>query len=321
MKISSFCTILLVMCASLLLTCCSCGCCWYSSNPKVWVEEEDQLSLPVAGIEEFEVNTYNGYVTVEADEGTGGIEVLVKKRAGGKDHLDARECMENIKLVTDQIGSIQQLGWDWAIDRDEAGKRGWGACISFEVRLPPDLVVRAQSYNGDVAVSGVLADARLKSYNGDLRVSGHEGDLEVNTYNGRIEVVGNKGTLKAYSYNQDVTITGQEGDLGCESYNGDLDIEALAEKVRLSSYNGDITARLGSVPALEGKTYTYNGDIRLKVAGEPSTRFCFKTYNGSIHTEKPMKISMKDRRRVIAESGSGDATLEMESYNGSLRLD
>lgn len=250
-------------------------------EPKVWVSEEEDLSLTTEGIESFYVATHNGYITIRAVPGAEEIAVHAMKKAGGSDDLDAAACLKEIRICTKVVGGEQHLGWEWNSEKE----KNWGSVVSFEVRLPARISTSASTHNGPVTLEDLSAKAELSSHNGEVQVAGHEGDLHASTHNSRIYV------------------------------------EARSSKINLSTHNGAIRARLSEVTELDGFLTSHNGDIHLTLDGEPSVRIDCGTHNGSIDMEKEIRVTRIERNRFMGTLGDGTSKLRIETHNGSIVID
>jgi Toastrack DUF4097 len=121
--------------------------------------------------------------------------------------------------------------------------------------------------------------------------------------------------------------------------NGDVEAESLAGPLQLktvngsatfstSSYgdastvNGSIRGRLGSAGWNEKLTFhTVNGSITLALPVDTSTDVHATTVNGEISTDFPLTVTGKfSPRRLNGTIGGGGRTLELETVNGSVRL-
>lgn len=258
----------------------SCCCCMFDA--KVWVTDQAALTLPASGIDTMEVTTYNGEISFLADSETTDISVKITIKAGGSDEAEANHRLDEIEIVEIREGAKQKLGWKWK-SPGEAKRNNWQAKVSFEISLPPSLRTVAETYNGEVALTGMQSDARLKAYNGSLKALDHLGALAMETYNGSIKV------------------------------------KARTSNIKMESYNGTIKADLQG-DMLEGSAKTYNGSIRLNIGGKPSTRFVCRTHNGSIHTGGELNLLSRSKHRLEASLGAGEGTLSLETYNGSITL-
>lgn len=149
---------------------------------------------------------------------------------------------------------------------------------------------RMNTQNNDTSVTfhvRVPAGVRFvgKTVNGDVEAQGLSGPVEVSTVNGST-------TFSTTSYGAATTVNGSiRGTLGAGGWN-----DALAFK-------------------------TVNGSITLDLPGDLSADVHARTVNGEISTDFPITVSGKMSRRELSGTiGAGGRTMELETVNGSVRL-
>jgi DUF4097 and DUF4098 domain-containing protein YvlB len=279
------------------------GCCGpflCFSNPKVWHTEEEDLSLPAADLDALRVKTYNGDIRIKAAHNTEEITVHIVKKAGGEDEMDAAACMKSLRIIYPVEGRTQYLEWKW----EEKKKKTWGQSVSFEIHLPAALSIeRAETYNGHLVLEDMASGAELETYNGDVRVERLKGKLDLETYNG------------------DAQVTHSEGSVRIETYNGNITVSSTTPKMEVTTYNGEIVGNLAAVPTFDGYYKSYNGSIQLRFMGDPSVQVSCYTYNGSISVPRLNHVTLKKKRKLSGRIGDGKGTLEVETYNGNIRID
>ena len=248
-------------------------------SPVVWIESQENLELPAADVETLAVLTHNGRVKVGPAKGDADqIAVEVTKRAGGLTLGDAQACMDALVITTDKQGLTQKLGWKY----DGIRRANWGAQVSFEITMPPDLALQAASHNGRIEVT-------------DLR-----GDCKLETHNGRIQA---HTTSERFS---------------AETHNGRINISAAPIQIRLVSHNGEITADLASPGDLSGIITTHNGGINVRLGDQAKTNLTCCTHNGRVRYHGTMSELTASRTRLTGRIGESDATLEIVTHNGSI---
>ena len=121
--------------------------------------------------------------------------------------------------------------------------------------------------------------------------------------------------------------------------NGDVTTGALTAPVAIRTVNGqvefsttgygDASTVNGSIRGSMGSTLwngelsftTVNGSITLDLPADASTDVRVRTVNGDITTDFPLTVSGRfSRRSLNGTIGGGGRTLELETVNGSIRL-
>ena len=250
-----------------------------SFSPLVWTESQEFHQISTAGVETLAVLTHNGRVEVTAaKEGSDIITVTVNKRAGGLTLADAQACMDALTITKDRDGSTQKLGWKY----DGIRRANWGAQVSFQIPMPPDLALHATSHNGRIEVSGLRGDCTLE------------------THNGRIEA---HTTSKRFS---------------AKTHNGRINVSAAPIEIHLVSHNGGITADLASPGDLSGIITTHNGGINVRLSDLAKTNLTCCTHNGRVRYHGTMSELTVSRTRLSGRIGESDATLDIVTHNGSI---
>ena len=253
------------------------GCVGFS--PLVWVESQEHLELSATELDALAVVTHNGRVEVGPAKGASDqITVEVTKRAGGLTLGDAQACMDALVITTDKEGSTQKLGWEYEGIRHAS----WGAQVSFEITMPPELTLKAKSHNGRIEASGL------------------NGDCDLETHNGRIEA---RTTSKRFY---------------AETHNGRINVTAAPVEIHLLSHNGGITAELDCPGDLSGVITTHNGGISVQLGERAKTNLTCRTHNGRVRYHGTMSELTASRTRLSGRIGESDATLEIVTHNGSI---
>ena len=158
--------------------------------------------------------------------------------------------------------------------------------VNYEVKVPEGVILEAiRSTNGDVELTGRFADVTAGTTNGDVRMEGGEGRIDLSTTNGTIRGRSLKGAVTA------------------DTTNGSIYLE-------LDEVKSDIRAD------------TTNGSVNLRLGGSVNAEFSARSTNGSITVDFPVTIqgTISSRHRVEGRIGDGGPAIELETTNGSIRV-
>lgn len=200
--------------------------------------------------------------------------------------------------------------------------------------------------NGSISVTGssrrditvqarVVATAETES---DARALARE--VSVTLDNGRVRATGPDSQRRrswSVSYRIDVpsafdvTLETSNGSVAVEGVKGRIDMESSNGSVRLTDVGGRVNARTsnGSVHVtLSGRQWdgdgmtvtTSNGSARLDVPDGYNAHLIAGTSNGSLNLDIPVTVQGRVSKRIDTTLGSGGATIEMRTSNGSLRI-
>ncbi len=194
--------------------------------------------------------------------------------------------------------------------------------VDFQLTVPAGIELRISGVNGDVTIAGTKAGIEVETVRGDIHVTGGARHVALQSVEGEVELEGAHGRAELSSVNAGVTVKGHDGELSVESVNGDVRLEDVhSNSVEATTVNGEILydGELGA----EGhySFSTHNGDIEVGVAGEPDVSISVATYNGGFESSFPIKLTQTRRgKRFHFSLGAGRAELELESFQGDIRL-
>jgi len=129
--------------------------------------------------------------------------------------------------------------------------------------------------------------------------------LAVETVNGGIHVDGTRGRIKA------------------STVNGKVEVWNAADELELDSVNGEVKASLSNAGKSRVKLNVVNGSVSLSIPASTNARVKATTVHGDIHSDLPLKVEKSQYApgaNVDTTLGSGGATIELESVNGSIYL-
>src|SRR5688572_23106550 len=129
----------------------------------------------------------------------------------------------------------------------------------------------------------------------------------------------------------DVSLETSNGSVAVEGVRGRIDMESSNGSVRLTDVGGRVNARTsnGSVHVtLTGRRFdgdgltviTSNGSARLDIPEDYNAHLIAGTNNGSLNLDIPVTVQGRVSKRIDTTLGSGGATIEMRTSNGSLRI-
>ncbi len=129
----------------------------------------------------------------------------------------------------------------------------------------------------------------------------------------------------------DVNLETSNGSVAVEGVKGRIDMESSNGSVRLTDVGGRVNARTsnGSVQVtLTGKYWdgdgltvtTSNGSARLDLPDGYNAHLVAGTSNGSLNLDIPVTVQGRVSKHIDTTLGSGGATIQMTTSNGSLRI-
>ncbi|HEX6746827.1 MAG TPA: DUF4097 family beta strand repeat-containing protein [Longimicrobium sp.] len=164
--------------------------------------------------------------------------------------------------------------------------------------------VEATSLSGSVTVAGTVRDrVEATSLSGGVRITAQAGQVEAGSTSGTVEIASMRGRAEVHSVSGDVRVTGRglSGSFqtvsGSVILTGDLDRDADLE---LNSHSGNVVLQLSSGASADIDAGTFSGSIDVDYPGA--------------------RVERESRRSARIRLGSGDATVKMQTFSGSVKL-
>ena len=200
--------------------------------------------------------------------------------------------------------------------------------------------------NGSISVTGssrrdISVQARVvATAESDSEARSLARDVSITLDNGRLRATGPENERRrswSVSYRVDVpsafdvNLETSNGSVAVEGVKGRIDMESSNGSVRLTDVGGRVNARTsnGSVHVtLTGRRFdgdgltviTSNGSARLDLPEDYNAHLIAGTNNGSLNLDIPVTVQGRVSKRIDTTLGSGGATIEMRTSNGSLRI-
>ena len=198
------------------------------------------------------------------------------------------------------------------------------ASVDYEITAPAWMPVKVDGTYNFVNIDGARAEVSATTVRGDIVVKGGTGFVTARSIEGEVMVEAARGRINVASVNERIRITGSSGDIVAETTNGDISLtDVEAKSVEAGTVNGNLTFQ-GSVNSGRYRFTTHNGNITLNVPETASATFSVRTYQGSFRTNLPLKgaspADARRGRRVTFTLGSGSAEVELETFNGTIRI-
>lgn len=172
---------------------------------------------------------------------------------------------------------------------------GWsfvGYCdAAFDLQVPAGTAVDLHTSSGDVAASGLRADATLT------------------TDSGRVSATDVVGSVQAGTSSGDVVLSGVTGDLDLRLSSGSVEVaDSAAAHVTARTSSGDVRLDLRSdAEAIDA--HTSSGQVAIKLPDTPSVAYRLDLRTGSGSTSGEVRTDPDSPRTITATSSSGNVSV------------
>ena len=238
---------------------------------------------------------------------------------------------QEIRATSDTGGQVELQRADETKDAEPAQRVQVvlsPATNSVDLNVPRGATVRLR-VSGEVSVDGV-AEVEIEAGDGTVYLRNISRSAEVSNLgntivkdsSGRIYIRTVGGTVEV----SDVQPGGANDTLQVTSVSGDCIFERIGHaRVEAESITGNVTLLGALAPSARYNLRTTSGDVRLVLPRDASFQVNSRVgEEGEFANEFPLKVQGNGKssgsRQLNGTHGSGDATLNLTSFNGSVRL-
>jgi hypothetical protein len=203
-----------------------------------------------------------------------------------------------------------------------SGRRGAPRAVDYAITVPAAMDLTLGGLYSDVSVEGSIGRIAVETVQGDVTVHGGRSLVTLHSVDGEVHATGVVGRLEANSTNGEITVEDAEGDVSVEGVNGDITLRGIRSgNVDATTVNGSIEYH-GTVQ--DDGTYrlsTHNGDVTMTVPPAANATVTVSTFSGDFESDFPVTLTgTRQGKRFSFTIGSGKATMELESFQGSIHL-
>jgi DUF4097 and DUF4098 domain-containing protein YvlB len=178
----------------------------------------------------------------------------------------------------------------------------WGSTPEFDISLPSQFNVDAQTSGGDVSVTGsITGSLNGKTSGGDIKIGDVVGTVDMNTSGGNISTGDVQGDLHLNTSGGDLHVGFVSGKADVNTSGGDIRVEKAGRTLRASTAGGNIV--VGDIGG-EATVSSSGGDV---IVGRVSGGASLATAGGNLSLRSATG-------RVIAKTAGGD--IELDSVAG-----
>ena len=266
-------------------------------------DETIEKTFVVEGMPRLRVRNVSGETNIHVGD-AGQVRVVARKRVKGGSADRAKRLLENVEVRIEQRGNDifvephlyeQERSWLEMF-------RGKRFRVDFDITVPRECAVDAQTVSGDMEVQGTRGPMRVESVSGDVSIGDAQGPMRVKSVSGDVEVTDYVGILEGSAVSGDVSIRGRVR--SCE----------------LHTVSGDISVDLDPDPSgRESRLKTISGDVEIGLIAASCT--CdYHTASGDLECDEPARIIREGRKDRMVIIGEGAGRLHVKTVSGDLTI-
>lgn len=205
-----------------------------------------------------------------------------------------------------------------------SSSRGFGppSMIDFRITVPRQMAVRLSGPFSDMKVDGVRNDVSMETVKGFVTIRECQGMVRARSVEGAIDVSGVKGQVELATVDEAITLADIQGSVHAETIDGDITMSGIdSHEVEARAVDGDVSYSGKIYDDGQYRLTTHDGDIVVAIPPGTSATVSVATFDGDFQADFPIQVTQVEaRRRFSFTIGSGKARLELQSFDGDIRL-
>ena len=193
------------------------------------------------------------------------------------------------------------------------------------VNLPAGSRVKVSTVSADIDAEKVTNQLILNSVSGDLTAEGKLTEVEAETISGDVDLSVDCDEVSAQTVSGDIELSRVRGEVQVTTVSGDVSVDGgTFHRFDASSVSGTVEFR-GNLQ--KGGSYSFSshsGDVILRLPAGVDAEFELSTFSGDIDNDfgKEAKRTSKyaPGMELYFTTGSGDASVEVETFSGDVQL-
>ena len=268
-------------------------------QPRATCERTVDLTNPMEPGSRLKVHTASGSIEIRGTQ-TSACSGIAKIRVHAPSQTQADEIAEQVKIALNQTpGQLE-------IKADRPKTRGVSISISYDLAVPVQTTVLAETASGSIRLAHLQGDMDARTASGSVRMQDvTDGSAKLKSASGSIRI--ERATLTSCNMHT------ASGSLTCDQINcPDIVGNTASGSVR-------VTCTPETSPELRADLSTSSGSVRLDLPQGFAGKVEMSTHSGSVSTKLPItgKVSKK---RLSGTVGDGDGYVRLATASGSVRL-
>jgi hypothetical protein len=256
------------------------------------------------GTPKLRVRNVSGETSITAAGAAGEIRVVARKRVSAGSEDRAKRLLQNLEVRMDQRGD--ELHVEPHLYEQERGWldlfRGKRFRVDFEITVPAECAVDAQTVSGEVSIEGIRGPLEVQSVSGDVALVDIQGPMRVKSVSGDVDCRRYVGHLEGNTVSGDVTI-----------------VAAALRSTQMHTVSGDIVIDGRLDPRKEHRFKSISGDVELALA-DPNATIEYKSASGDVECQLPARIARRGRKEYSVVLGEGAARVAVKTVSGDLTV-
>ena len=256
------------------------------------------------GTPRLRVRNVSGETSITAAGTAGEIRVVARKRVSASSADRAKRLLQNLEVRMEKRG--EELLVEPHLYEQERGWldlfRGKRFRVDFEITVPVECAIDAQTVSGELSVEGVHGPLEVQTVSGDVRLEDDQGPMRLKSVSGDIDCRRYVGHFEGNTVSGDVTM-----------------VASRLRSSQLHTVSGDVQIEGRLDPRKEHRFKTISGDVELALS-EPDLTIDYRTASGDVECELPGRIVRRARKDYSVVIGGGAGQVTVKTVSGDLTV-
>lgn len=200
--------------------------------------------------------------------------------------------------------------------------RGPANMVDYTITVPAWMSLGLEGMYSAIDVTGVRGAITAQTLEGDITIKGPAESVKLESVQGRIVVQGIRGSTTITTISESIEASDIQGDILAESVSGNIVLHRIDSKVvEAETVSGEIVLDGRIVDGGRYSLLSHSGELMVTMPEGANATIATATGSGDVRATFPLPASERPtRRRQTFRLGNGSATVELESFSGSIRL-
>lgn len=294
-------------------------------------------TLNVTGPLELDITTGSGHINIRAGE-TSAVRIHGAIRSSSGWLLSDGDAESKVRYLAsnppiEQSGSFIRIGHitDRSLTRNIS--------ISYDVEVPRDTRLHAQTGSGSLEVDGVGGPVKATAGSGNVKIEDISSELHAEAGSGGVDIREVRGEVYASTGSGSIHARGVGGGFVAKTGSGDVRLEQTAPgdgrvdtgsgTVELSGLSGGLRVKTGSGsitadgdPRGDWNLETGSGNVTVRLPAGAAFHLDAHTSSGRISSQHDLTVSGTVRRGELhGQAGQGGYRMELGTGSGNIQID
>ena len=208
-------------------------------------ESEQELTLPVNGIESMKIRCGSGFLKVEGRAGLKQIRVKASIETKGYSRSRAKEAIEDyLKLSLEKQSGKAVLTSLIDLPRRFSILRNHMILINLEVEVPEDMPLSVDDGSGWIRIKKMESGIRIEDGSGDIDLSDCKGNVRIDDGSGSLSINRVRGDVQISDGSGSISLRQIEGrSIKIDDGSGEIRVEDSSCRIDVDDSSGSITIR------------------------------------------------------------------------------